>query len=266
MAKKPAPEPGSSYDEQKQEVGTYDWGNYSGSTGLENLSQADLGIPILTIVQKGSAEYDEDHEDHATKRIEGVKVGDIINTVTREILYSQDKNPVKVVPYFYQLVYLEWRPKEKGGGIVATHVNPNILSSSKRDPQTSKDVLPNGNHIVTTAYYFVRVLQEGKPPEDALITLTSTQLKKSRIWLNMMKGFTAPNGNTLPMFHRAYYLSTVGESNNKGTWRGWKIEPAPHPLADEALIKSLFEAVKSSQSNAQALIGAQQPPEDSDII
>lgn len=250
---------------QSEEVAAYDWNNYQGNTGLENLGQQDLGIPILTIVQKGSAEFDEDHEDHATKKIEGVKVGDIINTVTREILFTTGGQPVKVVPYFYKLVYLEWKPKSAGGGIVQTHTNPSILSSATRDPQTSKDVLPNGNNIVTTAYYFVRVLRDGHPPEDALLTLTSTQLKKSRIWLNMMRGFTGPNGNALPMFHRAYYLSTVGESNAKGTWRGWKIEPAPHPLADVELINSLVNAVKASQENAQALIGAQRP-EDEDIV
>lgn len=253
-------------NQTKDEVAQYDWDQYSGNTGLENLSQQDLGIPILTIIQKGSAEFDEDHEDHQTKKIEGVKVGDIINTVSREILYSADKGPVKVVPYFYQLVYLEWRPKSAGGGIVATHTNPNILASAKRDPQTSKDVLPNGNNIVTTAYYFVRVIKEGKPPEDALISFTSTQLKKSRVWLNMMRGYTAPNGNTLPMFHRAYFLSTISEANTKGTWRGWKIEPAPHPLADPDLIKGLVEAVKHSQENAQSLIGNSGGSPDEDIV
>lgn len=250
---------------EKSEVAAYNWDDHQGNTGLENLSQADLGIPILTIIQKGSAEFDEDHEDHATKKIEGVKVGDIINTVTREILHTTGGTPVKVVPYFYKLVYLEWKPKSAGGGIVQTHTNPSILSSATRDPQTNKDVLPNGNNIVTTAYYFVRVLHEGRPPEDALLTLTSTQLKKSRVWLNMMRGFTAANGNVLPMFHRAYYLSTIGESNAKGTWRGWKIEPAPHPLADPDLIQGLLNAVKASQENATALIGAQRP-EDEDIV
>jgi hypothetical protein len=251
--------------QETSEVSTYNWGDYQGETGLEHLSQADLGVPILTIIQKGSAEFDEDHEDHEAKKIEGVKVGDIINTVTREILFTSTGNPVKVVPYFYRLVYLEWRPKASGGGIVQTHVNPNILASAKRDPASNKDVLPNGNHIVTTAYFFVRIIQDGKPTQDALLTLTSTQLKKSRVWLNMMKGFTSPNGNTLPMFHRAYYLSTVSESNAKGTWRGWKIEPAPNPLIDTDLIASLIQAVQASHENVGNLIGAQQPP-DEDII
>lgn len=251
--------------QQEEGVAVYDWDNNVESTGLENLSQADLGIPILAILQKGSAEIDEDHEDHQSKKIEGAKVGDIINTTSRKILHTTGGQPVKVVPYFYQLVYIEWRPKSAGGGIVATHTNPNILMSAVRDEKTGKDVLPNGNNIVTTAYYFVRVLNEDGTKDDALLTMTSTQLKKSRAWLNMMKGFTSKNGNILPMYHRPYFLSTIPESNAKGTWRGWKIEPGPQALSDVDLINSLIAAVRESQGNAKALIGAQ-TPEDSDII
>ena len=94
---------------KQEEVAAYSWENYDGNTGLEHLSSKDLGIPILQIIQKGSAEFDEDHEDHATKAIAGVKVGDIINSVTRQILHTTGGQPVKVVPYFYQLVWVEWR-------------------------------------------------------------------------------------------------------------------------------------------------------------
>lgn len=247
-------------------VAAYNWESHEGPSGLENLGQQDLGIPILTIVQKGSAEYDADHVDHASKAIPGVKVGDIINTVTREILYSEGKDPVRVTPYFYKLVYLEWRPKTAGGGIVATHVNPNILNSAKRDEKTGKDVLPNGNNVVTTAYFFVRLLQGDESIGDALMTLTSTQLKKSRVWLNMMKTFTGPNGNTLPMYSRAYYLSTIPESNSKGTWRGWKIEAAPKPHSEASLITSLVNAVRDTNENSNLLIGNQSNHIEEDIL
>lgn len=251
---------------KKEEVAQYNWDQYEGGTGLENLTTQDLGTPILQIVQKGSPEYDEDHEDHATKAIKGVKVGDIINSVTRKILFTQGEEPVKVVPYFYQLVYLEWRPREQGGGLVATHTDPSILSRTTRDKESNKDVLPNGNHVVTTAYFFVRLL--GETEEDALLSLTSTQLKKSRLWLNMMRNFRQTNGNPLPMFHRAYYLSTIPESNAKGTWRGWKIEPAPAPLSDQEVVGRLLSAVRDVHTNAVALIGASSNAQldDQDIV
>jgi len=248
---------------KKSEVAAYNWDEFAGNTGLENLTSRDVGIPILQIVQKGSAEFDEDHEDHATKKIEGIKVGDIFNSVTRQILFNGG-NPVKVVPYFYQLVWVEWRDKKNGGGIAATHTTDEILSHCTRDDK-NKDVLPNGNYISTTAYFFVRVLQENEPPQDALIAMSSTQLKKSRLWLNMMKNFRAGNGNTLPMFHRSYYLSSIGESNQKGTWRGWKIEPAAQPLSDPTIIENLVRAVAEASRSATLLIG-NAPLADQDIV
>jgi hypothetical protein len=244
----------------QEAVAAYDWDNYQGNTGLENLTNKDLGIPILQIMQKGSAEVDVDHEDHASKKIEGVKVGDIINSVTRKILTQ----PVKVVPYFYSLVYVEWRSKQNGGGIAATHIEEAILRQTTRDDKNN-DLLPNGNSIVTTAYLFVRIIQDGLEPEDALIAMSSTQLKKARMWLNMMKNFRAGNGNTLPMFHRCYFLTTIPESNQKGTWRGWKVEPAPLPIDDGNLIARLVQAVRHASGNATALIG-NSPQVDTDIV
>jgi hypothetical protein len=251
--------------ENTEAPAAYDWDQYQGNTGLENLTNKDLGIPILQIVQKGSAEYDQDHEDYATKHIEGVAVGDIINSVTRQILYASGKEPVKVIPYFYSLVYVEWRSKANGGGIAATHVDESILRLTTRDDKNN-DLLPNGNSIVTTAYMFVRILIDGQQPQDALIAMSSTQLKKARGWLNMMKNFRAPNGNTLPMFSRAYYLTTIPESNTKGTWRGWKIEAAPMPLADATLIADLVAAVQHASKNAGNLIGNSPQEPDKDIV
>lgn len=242
---------------KEEEVAAYNWDSYEGGTGLENLTSKDLGIPILQIVQKGSPEFDEDHPEHASKKIPGCKVGDIFNTVTRELLFSMEKGqPIKVVPYYYSgIVYVEWRPRESGGGVVQTHTSPDILSQCTRDEKTSRDILPNGNIISTTAYFFVHVLHEDREPEDCLIVMTSTQLKKARAWLNMMKNFRAGNGNSLPMFHRGYFLSTVGESNNKGNWRGWKIEAAPTALSDPDTINALIKLAQSVHQDAQALIG-----------
>ena len=251
---------------KQQAVAAYDWNQHEGNTGLENLTTKDLGIPILQILQKGSAEIDEDHEDHETKKIEGAKVGDIINNVSREILFAQGKTPVRVVPYFYTLVYVEWREKKNGGGIAQTHTSEEILRHTTRNPENGKDMLPNGNYVATTAYFFVRVLHDDGRTEDALIAMSSTQLKKSRLWLNMMKNNRAANGNTLPMFSKEYFLTSVPESNAKGTWRGWKIEAASAPITDSNLINSLVEAVKSSHANAVALIGNSGAPAEEDIV
>jgi hypothetical protein len=64
-------------------------------------------------------------------------------------------------------------------------------------------------------------------PEPALITMKSTQLKKSRKWNSMMQSVKMSGKNGLftpPMYSQMYKLSTVAESNDKGKWYGWEVE------------------------------------------
>jgi hypothetical protein len=56
--------------------------------------------------------------------------------------------------------------------------------------------------------------------------MSSTQLKKSRKWLSQMQSLTAKGKNgvfVLPMMSQIYNLTTVAESNDKGSWFGWEV-------------------------------------------
>ena len=56
--------------------------------------------------------------------------------------------------------------------------------------------------------------------------MSSTQLKKSRKWLSQMQSLTAKGQNgvfVLPMMSQVYNLTTVAESNDKGSWFGWEV-------------------------------------------
>ena len=71
------------------------------------------------------------------------------------------------------------------------------------------------------------VISSAGVPEPALITMKSTQLKKSRKWNSMMQSVKMQGKNGLftpPMYSQQYKLSTVAESNDKGKWFGWEIE------------------------------------------
>jgi hypothetical protein len=70
-------------------------------------------------------------------------------------------------------------------------------------------------------------LHEKFGPQRALITMTSTQLKKARKWITQAQGLTAKGKNgiyTLPLMSQVYNLTTVQEQNDKGTWFGWEIQ------------------------------------------
>lgn len=206
--------------------------------GMENIQPEDLGIPFLQIIQANSPERDRT----SPKFIKDADSGMIFNSVTRLILGGEWES-VTFVPCTYKKMYVEWRPRNSGGGFVATHNDPNIMSGTKRDA-TGKDVLENGNIIVPTAYIFGLVLnEEEKLFSRCVISFASTQTKKARTWLSMIMSvkLDGPKGKyTPPMFAFKYQLSTTLEQNEKGKWYGWKIERGEmlttndRPLLEEA--------------------------------
>jgi hypothetical protein len=240
----------------------YDW-SQAQVTGFEQTDSSDLGIPFLIILQKGNPEVDKANPQYAQKKIPGAEVGDIANTLSREVVYKYGGDPMIFIPCFHQKAYVEWRPRDTGGGIVNTHLDEGVLQGTKRN-EKNQDVLPNGNIIVTTSYFF-GIIPGSDDNKKAVISLTSTQLKKSRSWLNVMMNlkFTGPRGRyTPPMFSHQYAISTDPESNAKGSWMGWKIE-----LGDPVKTMTL---IQESQEFAQQIAAGKQrlalPPAQEDDI
>ena len=190
------------------------------ASGFDNLDVSrDIAIPYINILQSGSPQINPSKAEHVV----GAKVGQFYNTVTQEV-----SDTVDVIPVLYQLRYVEWKPREQGGGYVEGHsADSGILSQTKRDAMTRKDILPNGNYIATTAYHYVMILGKDGNYSQAVISMTSTQLKKSRRWNSLMlsQKIKGPSGMfTPPTYAMIYRLSTVSESNDRGSWFGYQIE------------------------------------------
>lgn len=238
----------------------YDW-SQSSVQGFENVNQEDLGIPFLTILQKGNPQIDRDHKDYATKHIDGAEVGDIINTVANVVVASAGE-PLEFIPCTFQKLYMEWTPREKGGGLVKTHTSSQILLDCQRNDR-GQDVLPNGNLIVTTAYFYGIAIIDGDRT-SCVIGMSSTQLKKSKQWLNMMMNIkmTRPDGTryTPPMFSHSYMLSSTPEKNEKGSWRGWLIQPG-NLVKDPTIIADAITYAKRATTAQRALAA---PADDHD--
>jgi hypothetical protein len=89
----------------------------------------------------------------------------------------------------------------------------------------------------------------------ALIALSSTQLKKSRQWMSIMQGIKVkgPEGfQVAPMMSRKYKLTTVPESNDKGSWFGFKVEIAGivEDPAEYAEGQAFRQAVRTGKAKA----------------
>ena len=186
------------------------------NTGLEGMGQDDLALPFLKIMTNMSPELET---------IDGAKTGMIFNSVSSET-YAGDQG-IEVVPCAYQRVYIEWTPRGSGQGLVAVHpATSDILSRTHKQPGDSKDYLDNGNYIENTANYYVLFKGRDGFFQPAIISMKSTQLKKSRKWNSMMTSVKMQGTNgafTPPIYSQVYRLATTKESNDKGSWHGWEI-------------------------------------------
>ena len=92
----------------------------------------------------------------------------------------------------------------------------------------NKDRLENGNYVEDTGNHFVYILDKNyQPVEQALITMKSTQKKKSKTW-NTMIGTRRKQGKKSmfnpPRWSTVYRLKTTKESNSQNSWYGWVVE------------------------------------------
>ena len=103
----------------------------SAGKGLQNISNDDVTIPRLAIIQSGSPQRKKKDE----KYIDGADEGMIFNTVTNELY----KDSLEVIPCGYRKTYVEWVPRDKGGGLVAVHdYKP---EKAITDPKTRKTMI-----------------------------------------------------------------------------------------------------------------------------
>jgi hypothetical protein len=210
-------------------LGGYDLEALAGA-GLENVGTKDLAIPFLSILQALSPQLDENNG----KYVEGAKQGCILNSALGRV-YGREEG-IYVVPCGFQSRLVEWTPRESGGGFVAEHPTDSDLLQRTRKNEKGQDCLPNGNLLVLTATHYVLLVDpETGAANQAVIPMSSTQLKKSRAWNSMMSSIKVQGKNgmfTPPSFSQIYHLTTGPEKNAKGSWYSWNIENKGIVIAD----------------------------------
>jgi hypothetical protein len=184
--------------------------------GLENVTASDMAIPFLVILQALSPQIRGD------QAVKGAKEGMLYDTVSGE-LYEK----VHVIPCAFNKMWVEWVPREKGGGFVTQHPTDELMSKCTRN-EKNIDVLPNGNHLVQTAYHFCLLIKPTGEVKRIVIGMMRTQLKKSRRWVSRMTELKlpiGPNGSmvTPPTFSHAYPLSTETEERNGNLFKNFAI-------------------------------------------
>lgn len=196
-------------------VATFDYGNDAGA-GFEGVKQTDLSIPFLQVLQSNSPQVENNDP-------EGARAGMLYNTVTRELIQGS----VNFLPVYKQDAYVEWVPRNKGGGFVAAHAedSPVVKAAlnARGDNKFEKLVLDNGNELIETHYMYGLLLDEtgASPLGFCVIGFTSTKIKPYRDFLTsmyMVKGKP-------PMFAFRAKIGSVKQQNEKGSFFNFKIDP-----------------------------------------
>lgn len=192
-------------------------------SGFENTDDQSFAIPFLQILQSGSPQCKRSDGAY----VMGAEEGMLYNTVTGE-LYSGDDG-LRIIPCYYKRTFIEWAPRDSGGGFKGEHLpSDSIVSTVQRTDKG--DVLPNGNLLVDTRTHYVLIVKEDGSFQPAVISMSSTQVKKSRQWMSKMDGIKFKNAAgqlyTPPMFSHSYLVQTTPEQNDQGSWFGWKIGSA----------------------------------------
>lgn len=194
--------------------------------GTENMSQADMEVPRLKLIQGTSKELQEYND---------LRPGCFFHTA-QEFIFDQ---PFLAVPIFYDKRYLLWRPLDDGGGILARSDDaihwspPNVKFTVKLDRKdggqtvswTTADTVaqsglaewgtqnpddPNSPPAATLMYNFLFAFPEHPDLMPAAFTFQRASIKAGRRFITKLR--TSRD----PIFGRVFQVSPTDETNSTG--------------------------------------------------
>jgi hypothetical protein len=205
-----------------------DFGADAGA-GLEGADSASFAIPFLVVVQKMSPICDEASGSYNPD----AKPGMLMNTVTGELL--DGKEGVEILQAYYQRRFLRWGSRDDKGGFKG-EVMPEVAAQWEHEGLV-RNVdgrlyfpLEDGtinekkcDRLADVRNHFCVLCGTG---QKVLLTLGSTQIKKSKALISMLSGVRVGGVDgkpvTAPTWATKVLVQTVLEQNDQGSWYGVK--------------------------------------------
>lgn len=223
--------------------------------GMENAGQESFAIPFLSLLQKGSPQVDE----ASGAALEGAKAGMFFENVTGRLFSGKDG--VIIVPCSYRREFLRWGARANGGGLRGVYTPEEVADMRTKGqvveldgrlyaPEPDKSINPEKSDRFndTRNHYVLIIDQESGAWSEALLSLTSTQIKKSKMLMSALASVKLKNSGgqlyTPPTFANYVRVTSAGESNDKGTWFGVKFE-----LAGQVDRSEVYAAAKAFHAN-----------------
>jgi len=242
--------------------------------GMEGTDKDSFAIPFLAVIQKMSPQVDETDP----KFIDDARPGMFTNTVTDD-LYS-GKDGVIFLPCAYQRRFLQWGPRDAGGGFKGEWLPEQAAEMEQNGEVVNMDgrlYFPDDKGEVsekkcdylgdTRNHFGILIDPETEEITPALLSLSSTQIKKSKQLMTLLNGIKVDGSAgkiTPPTWVNRVHLTTIPESNDKGSWHGVKVELAgfidSQDLYDAG--KELHDIISAGKASVDYKVAEEQKAED----
>jgi len=163
-------------------------------------------------------------------------------------------------PCFYRRDWIEWVPREDGGGFAGRYEynysdieRKGLPADATRNENGFTWSRPNGHDLVDTIYFVGNVWREGRP-EAFVVPFAGTAHKIGRNWNNQLQSRQLPSGKPFGLFAFKSHWTTSMTTNEKGSW--WLIR-----MVDEGMYtprdpeyvagRNLFNACETDQRTIQ---------------
>lgn len=239
--------------------------------GMEGVSQESFAIPFLSVLQKSSPQVDE----ALGQNIEGAKAGMFFENVTGRMF--DGKKGVTIVPCAYRRVFLRWAPRGTDSAFKG-ELMPETVAQMRAE---GKIVEVDGRLFVpledgtinekkcdrisdTRNHYLLLIDEESGAWSQCLLSLTSTQIKKSKMLMSALASVKVKGAAgmfTPPTFANYVRATSLGESNDKGTWHGIKFELAG--MVDRQEVYAAAKAFNQTVIQGAVEVKYEQPVESS---
>ena len=213
--------------------------DYAGA-GTETATADDYAIPFIKIVQKASPVIDENPE---------ARPGMFLNTVSGDLYDS-----LLLIPCGFKREYVQWADRDSGEGIRGTHPIDTPLLEECVPDEKGVPTFPAEHEFATdqlieTRYHYCMVIVPATGEYfPALISMTSTQHKRSKRWMSLMSArkLERSDGKKIdaPTFAFMYHATTVQESKDQYTWYSWVITTGKM-VEDVAMAEDCIKFYKS---------------------
>lgn len=205
--------------------------------GFENQTRDDIVIPFITVLQDLSPQVKKG-------TVEGAKVGMLFNTVTEQLV--DPKKGILFVPAYTEHVYIEWIPRKRGGGFVASYkMDDPIVTKAKEESEefgklsVTSDEGGTNDLVETFNVYGSIIDEEGDPESMAVISFTSSKIKTYKRWNTSLRMFTlkTDGGRKVrpPLFAHQVRITTVKEVKGDDEYYNFCLSPANDNITDSLL-------------------------------